>query len=216
LTGPEAEVGGETERDVISIEEGIPIIERELHRRKLLTNERPTSVLGPDDDEGAPFVIETMVAQKIIFNRWYVEPLGSLKEFALWVADPVEGTLPTEQEQSGGIIKGTFLYLTEAQWDDGVYRTTYSGCSALMAIWNYSHNDPLIIRYEGSEAFGRASYEHPIDKLKTFGAVTSERRKITSLYKKRYLSSEQCTLIGGREYRVNDLLAYPLFIAADI
>lgn len=45
--------------------------------------------------------------------------------------------------------------------------------------------------------------------------ISSNVRKIISLYRKRYSTGEQGYTVDGEERRVNGLLRYPIFITAD-
>ena len=63
--------------------------------------------------------------------------------------------------------------------------------------------------------FGRDTYAHPVDKLRNLGVRAEKARRITALYKRRYMSDEQCFAHKGRKYRTCDLLGYPLYIYAN-
>jgi hypothetical protein len=61
--------------------------------------------------------------------------------------------------------------------------------------------------------FGRFDPLHPIEKLKKVGGVPSLSREIETIYKIAYMTNEQAYTVEGKVRRVNDILAYPLFIA---
>lgn len=69
---------------------------------------------------------------------------------------------------------------------------------------------------ETFEPLGRGNFDHPIDKLISRGALVGDEREILTLYMPRYMSDEQCYRFDGNERRVNDLLAYPIFIAQEL
>lgn len=63
------------------------------------------------------------------------------------------------------------------------------------------------------DIYGRWHEGHPIKKLEQVGAIVLRPRKIESVYKVVYMSNEQSIVVDGRTTRINDILAYPLFIA---
>ena len=103
------------------------------------------------------------------------------------------------------------MYLTELWLDDST-SFFWSGCSALQAIVNAVQGKALGTR-DALEPFGREDSKHPVRKLMGIGATLGDERRITSLYIKRAITNEQCYKLNGEVRRVNDLLAYPIFIA---
>ena len=96
---------------------------------------------------------------------------------------------------------------------DGIgFHTVFSGCSALQAIANAAAGLPLIDRSQG-EALGRDSYLHPTEKLVAIGGTIGDERNIECLYRLRYMTDEQCFSADGKQYRVNDILGYPIYLA---
>ena len=109
---------------------------------------------------------------------------------------------------------GTFLYLTQIESAKPQLANFYSGCSALQAISNVVEGLPGLAQHpSGYEPLGRDSSAHPLTKLKSIGGVISLKRQIECLYSPQYMTNEQVFETGGECHRVNDLLAYPLFIA---
>jgi hypothetical protein len=137
-----------------------------------------------------------------------------LRELAVWIADPNSEMLKV-RTQDPYDFAGTFLYLVTPLYDSGTGQTFFSGCSALQMISNMIHGRPLLTR-DWDEPLGRASHQHPVEKLKSLGGIVIDRRPIQTLYRCRYMSDEQCFIDGNRTYRGHDLLAYPLFIGNDI
>jgi hypothetical protein len=70
--------------------------------------------------------------------------------------------------------------------------------------------------YDKPTKYGFTNQDHPIAKLEKLSGVATDIRKITSLYRKRYMSDDAYTLIDGLPYRLNNLLGYPIFIANSI
>jgi hypothetical protein len=95
-----------------------------------------------------------------------------------------------------------------------------SGRSALQALVNLFEGRELLncgeSNSEVAEPFGRSSYLHPLNKLKKYDVILGDEREITTLYRCRYMTNEQCYEFEGEKRRVNDLLAYPIFIASPL
>jgi hypothetical protein len=108
---------------------------------------------------------------------------------------------------------GSFLYLPTIHYDRGITANVVSGCSALQFIVNAAENKPLYDRNE-LEPFGRGNGRHPIEKLSQLGAFVSDKRRLESLYYVRYITDEQVFSPNGSRIRVNDVVGYPIYIAA--
>ncbi len=158
--------------------------------------------------EAPRFCEESMLARKVIISN--LHQIDGLKSIAVWISDPDPSDLSTVPYD----WKGTFLYLVESFWDEGSLSTVYSGCSALQAIANLALGRPFLTVAEG-EPLGRWNAQHPIEKLGQLGGVAQAPRRIRALYRNRYLTNEQICVFDGKEYRLNDLLAYPLYIEAE-
>lgn len=171
---------------------------------------------------GPRYVIEHVDAVKLIVPASSLQAVSNLKSFALWVSDPDFSIRPKDRWD----FVGSFLYLVEAHWDDSPFHTTYSGRSALQAIVNSARGLDLMafpkspIGSDGCtppefwEPLGRGNADHPIEKLQRIGAVVSDKRRITTLYRLRYMTNEQCVKVDGETRRFNDILGYPVYIAS--
>jgi hypothetical protein len=209
ITGPRLESIRDHVNEPLPLHKKITHLTKALTKAGLLGRTRPTVMLQSDNPEPR-FVLETTAARKVIFAPEHFAKIPKLKEFAVWVADPDPADLTPEATWK---YTGTFLLLTQLQFDDVRFQTVFSGCSALQAVVNGFRGDRLILGPDG-EPLGRGSYVHPVEKLRQMSVAVSEPREIQALYRLRYMTNEQCYTYDGREYRVNDLLAYPLFIAA--
>jgi hypothetical protein len=63
------------------------------------------------------------------------------------------------------------------------------------------------------DKYGRDDPAHPIDKLRRVGGIPLRRRRVEVVYRIAVMTDEQATTINGEEIRLNDILAYPLYIA---
>ena len=205
FSGPKLELLREISKRVLKPFEKIDRLIDYLNRAGRLNTQRPTEM-----GITASYVLETTLARKVIIPPDMLAPIPSLKEMALWISDPLEDTLLDIPHE----YHGTFLYLTEAHWEEGGMSTVWSGCSALQAIVNITQGNPLFQpSIRAGEPFGRWNPLHPIEKLKSIGGYKMEMRRIRTLYKVRYLTNEQTFLYNKKKKRVNDLLGYPIFIA---
>lgn len=182
-------------------------LEKALSKKGLLATERPRAVFSAHTAHPR-FFTETTIASKLILAKSALQGIDGVKSFALWVSDPNPADLAHDWN-----FTGTFLLLTELHLDDHRFETTHSGCSALQAVVNGLQGNPLLVGARG-EPLGRGGVQHPIEKLQRVTAVVNEPRKIRALYRVRYMTNEQCYIYKNERYRVNDLLAYPIFIAA--
>jgi len=96
-------------------------------------------------------------------------------------------------------------------YDKGSFYSNLSGCSALQALSNIVFDKPLF-EINGEEPLGRGNYKHPVKKLNELGAINLGKFEIKTLYRKRYITNEQCFTQERKRYRCNDLLGYPLLI----
>lgn len=199
------------DRAKLSIDDKILIIEVFLEAQHDLCFARPQSSDEIIRPQSCRFVKETMLANKVVLPLSDNCPVRGLSSFAIWISDPD----PSFYVNEPYLWRGTFLYLTEVHWDRAGFSTAYSGVSALQALINQmTGQDFFAYVKEEFEPYGRGRDLHPVDKLRELGGVTSGQRKITSLYKKRYFTDEQSYQFAGTQTRVNDLLGYPIYIAA--
>jgi len=211
LTGPSVEASQTSERIPLKTHEKIDLIEAFLEADNQLQHSHPEVVSSQSFSEDAPrFVLKTMAATKVMLPLSAPDAIKGLSNVAIWVSDPD----PRVYSQDPYDWRGTFVYLTELHWDNGSRSHFLSGVSALQVIVNLSSGkDFFDIIKDEFEPFGRGRDLHPVDKLKEVGGVVTDKRKVKSLYRIRYLTNEQCYNYEGQERRVNDLLGYPLYIA---
>ena len=107
----------------------------------------------------------------------------------------------------------TYLYLTEAYWDSEKPSTGFSSYTAFQMLVDAMSGEITERWYNKPTKFGFVNQDHPIVKLEKLGGIATGTRKITSLYRKRYMSDDASMLIDGVSYRLNDLVGYPIFIA---
>jgi len=212
LAGPKVEASRRKRRKELNSSERIDLLNVYLDVTKDIALSRPPAYQEPFGEDVPRFVRETTTASKVIIPAPALESVKGLSSFAIWVSDPD----PSVYSKKDYVWRGTFLYLTEMHWDTLPFRSTFSGCSALQAIVNASLGKELVSYQEQDtwEPFGRGSHDHPIEKLKRLGATVSGERRIETLYRTRFMTNEQCYVFNHEERRVNDLLAYPIYIAA--
>lgn len=207
LAGPTLEVAREAERSNESSHLKIDRLLDYLGSAKLLGARPPRMPLYSDDP--VDFVLEQTLATKVIVPTDALAASG-LQNLVVWVSEPETSTMSIRENKWDFV--GTFLYLTERPFDMGQCHTVFSGCSALQMVSNAASGKPLLTK-NPSEALGRWSSAHPIDKLVSLGGVVVDERKIECLYRVRYVTDEQCFEYNGSSIRVNDLLGYPIYIA---
>jgi len=182
-----------------------------LKRAKLLSKRRPDKLKEHDNRK---LVFERVTATKLVFPSTLLQTkLPQLRELAVWVAEPDEQVLSARGDDVWD-FSGTFLYLVTPLYDYKQSETFMSGCSSLQVISNLVTGKPFMAR-DWSEPLGRKSFLHPIDKLRSMGAILIDHREIETLYMCRYFSDEQRFMTDKAAYRVHDLLAYPLVIHND-
>jgi hypothetical protein len=180
-----------------------------LKRNGKLATKRPTTLREYEPDK---LISETVVATKVIIPHCILKTtVPGVRELAVWVADPSTDSL-AQANATPYEFPGCFLYLVTPLYDDAEATTFFTGCSALQVISNLATGSPFITR-NFDEPLGRNNYAHPTDKLVSIGGIIIDRRPIDVLYKPRYMSDEQCFTKNEQNYRVHDLLGYPLYIA---
>ena len=212
ITGPVIESSRTKERIPLKTHEKIDLVEAYFEANNDLLTRRPATT-DEHNVEGAPrFVLETMVATKILLPLTKTDLVKGLSNVAIWVSDPD----PTLFSQQPWDWRGTFVYLSEIHWDNKSSSNYLSGVSALQAVVNLSRGRDFFEIIQGEfEPYGRGRDLHPIDKLQEIGGITLDKRKIKSLYRIRYFTNEQKYKYDGQERRVNDLLGYPLYILSE-
>ncbi|GGO05898.1 hypothetical protein [Saccharibacillus kuerlensis] len=216
ITGVRTDISEEDFKLEMNKTQKIDLLLKYLRENEQLDLSRPKDMHDGFNPNRKAFVLETTKATQIFFPKESLIDTPYLDGFALWISDP-----NTDDIQQGNLIynyTGTFLYITQMWLDNGKYSHMYSGCSALQSIVNFLEGRPILntILHAGEEKFGRSDKRHPIDKLVGLGAKRGATKKITCLYRKRYITNEQCFIFNNKEARVNDLLAYPIFITEEV
>ncbi len=179
----------------------------------------PTSQRAIDEAIAARgrYIYEEMIAEKVILHR-STGPAKDLPALAIWISDPDESLLEADASlvaHEWDALRGSYLYLLEAHWPDteGEF-PLLSGLSALQMVANISVGvDPLARGHQEQwEPFGRGVAANPIEKLRSLGITTGEKRHIASMYRVRLVSNEQKIRRGDHEFRTHDVLGYPVFI----
>ena len=199
-------VSRENESRILNKYEKIDALRIFLKKEGLLTERRPFNRIQHND---LCFFEERFVARKIIIPADIVKKGLKVEEnLVVWISEPNPDDL-IEDEWDG---HGSFLFLTEKVFDMHSSSRMESGCSALQALWNKVTGEDFFNKPNG-EPFGRWNSDHPVDKLRKFGARVSDSRELVALYSKRYMTNEQAYIYNGKRYRTNDILGYPIFIA---
>jgi len=208
---PKFELEIERIRAQPSAEEKIEAIEKHYRKNNKIHHERP---IDKNDKHENNFFLESTTAKKYHIPITKNFPFPDLKGISVWISDPDPSTFSEKSYE----YRGTFLYLIETLYEDtrNTYCTTISGCSALQAIVNMATGKKLFDNENwGREPYGRWNHDHPGIKLGSIGAFTTgETRPIKTLYMRRYITDEQSYFYKARKMRVNDLLAYPLYISS--
>lgn len=211
ITGPKAEITAEEETKTLNLYEQVLLLEKLFKDQKMVASKRPKS-MAETEGRKPLFVHEKINATKLIFPKDKTDKLNGLKDIVVWVSEPDPRHLGNENDWE---FTGTFLYLLETVGDFGDYTRVVSGYSALLALCNLAHGHDFFdssFNKKDEETLGRWNYIHPIEKLKSLGAIVTGTRKIDTLYRCRYFTDEQSYTYNGEKYRVCDLLAYPIYI----
>jgi hypothetical protein len=213
ITGPAIESSRTTERVPLKAHEKIDLVQAFLETQGDLLYTRPETTSDQNFLPDTPrFVLETMIATKVVLPLSATDRIKGLSSVAVWISDP-DPKLYSDEPYDW---RGTFVYLSELHWDNGGLSHFLSGVSALQVIVNLSTGKDFFDYIKDEfEPFGRGRDLHPVDKLKEIGGVVMDKRKVRSLYRIRYLSNEQTYNHNGQKRRVNDLLGYPLYISSE-
>jgi hypothetical protein len=148
-----------------------------------------------------------------------LEGLSVPEALTVWVSDPLDDAGEPEDEWD---FLGSFLFIVQelGQGLNWPTSTFISGMSALRMIVDFIVGQepfgyrPIMehIQSEGDD-FGRFNPQHPIEKLAAVGGKPGRPRRIDTVYKIEYMTNEQSAPLSGKVVRVNDILAYPLYIA---
>ncbi|KAB2351062.1 hypothetical protein [Actinomadura rudentiformis] len=142
---------------------------------------------------------------------------SGMDSLTVWVFEPVGPAGFIDSEPDGSWAwdwQGSYLFLIEEHitHPEGLYYL--SGVSALRCLVEMAgYNTRLSCGRFGEDEFGRDNPAHPIDKLLSIGGVRGRPRPIEAVYRIAAMTDEQATIINGKKVRLNDILAYPLYIA---
>jgi hypothetical protein len=133
----------------------------------------------------------------------------------IWVLEPIGTELGFIDSEPDGSWAwdwiGTYVFLVEEHLADPERKYFHSGISALRLIVDvtagYDHSP------RGMDRYGRDNPAHPIEKLRSVGGVTLRPRQIETVYRIARMTDEQASTINGKQIRLNDIMAYPLYIA---
>lgn len=201
----------------------IATLRHELARQKRLSFSRPVRapcyLIDKDDPTKSrlrpipEFVEETFVARRVDIPVTGTGPVAGLRQITVWISKPAKEDLDPALSTEPMDWTGTYLLLLETVWDNKLGAPTIwmSGCSALQAVANIASSRDINLP-DFDEPLGRWVVDDPLVKILRTGAVKYEERRLTSLYKTRYMSDEQTVPYQGGERRFNDLLGYPLYI----
>lgn len=108
-------------------------------------------------------------------------------------------------------------FLVEAHLSESEPKRRWSGISALRLLVDIVAGYDTEFRKAtggiGLDRYGRDDHTHQIDKLRRVGGMPLRRRRVEIVYRIAEVTNEQATTIDGKEVRLNDILAYPLYIA---
>jgi hypothetical protein len=142
-----------------------------------------------------------------------------LRGITVWVFEPLGPVGFINAESDGSFAWdwiGTYLFLIEEHIADRETTSCWSGVSALRLLVESAGYDARLYPHQAPHAydkFGRDNSAHPIDKLRSIGGIPLRPRRIETVYRIAAMTDEQASTIEGKEVRLNDILAYPLYIA---
>lgn len=218
LAGPRFETSRDTNTRPSNAHENITNLIEHLENKGWLGRTRPDRMPQYMNGEATKkpeipkFILERCRATKVILPRDKMSSIPNLEGLAVWVSDPSDGFQKKRDDEWDFV--GTFLLLTHLAWSNDKFQTVFSGCSALQAVWNGANGHaPLSYHPNSGEPLGRSNTDHPLVKLENIGGIVSQSKEIECLYRPQYMSNEQRCELDGKEHRLNDLMAYPIFIA---
>jgi hypothetical protein len=131
----------------------------------------------------------------------------------VWVLDP---TKPSREPIDKWDWLGAYVFIVQELLDLKIPDAGWSGVSALrLLIEGIAVKERVTVRElaRSDDVFGRWHEGHPLEKLKKIGGTIGRSRRIETIYKIAYMSDEQSINVDGVNKRINDILAYPLYIA---
>ena len=172
------------------------------------------------DDEGP---IGWYVSEQLTVTPVTVPVSAQLRGFGapdrinVWVGDPV---VPRDSHADDGFV-GSFLFLVEELPEQPASHLPrpVSGMSAVRFLFDsLRHGEPIGVPANATALatesdFAPSGYLHPMRKLERAGGVAGRPRKVDTVYKIALMTNERTYTVEGRPLRMNDIAAYPLFIA---
>lgn len=195
-------------------------IVRKLRKSGQLRSERPER---PEtywrDELGGWYVEERLRATPVTLSKINSKTGAESRkvDLTVWVCWPLQ---PLPKPTDPWDATGSFVFLVEElgffEWPAG---SQISGISSLrLAVevvasdmtWEEIRALPPI-----ADRFSEQVTTDPISKLKSIGGIVGVPRPITTVYKIAYMNDEQGWNFDGSFLRVNDILAYPLYIISE-
>ncbi|GAA2608987.1 hypothetical protein SMC26_31580 [Actinomadura fulvescens] len=181
-------------------------------------------IYRPERTRELPRGVPTYIHEVGIEGTPVFLPLGEeariapgMEGLTVWVFEPLGRVGFIDSEPDGAWAwdwVGTYLFLIEEHISNPENLFCISGISALRCMLETAgYNTRLPSGRYGEDVFGRDNPAHPIDKLVSVGGRPGRSRMIEAVYRIAVMTNEQATTIDGREVRLNDILAYPLYIA---
>lgn len=198
----------------------IPPIVGALRESGQLRAYRPDRTSEFWNSDGDWYVYEETIATPVTLPLREILPAeqGVPQALTVWVLDPVD---PRDEPAGPWDWLGSYVFIVQelGEWSWPA-RTHISGISALrLVVEGIGQQMPLtreaIYRLAGGEdVYGRWFDATPLQKLQQAGGRVLRPRKIETVYKIVYMTNEQQVPGGDETYgRINDILAYPLYIA---
>jgi hypothetical protein len=166
------------------------------------------------------FVHEEFVATPVLVPRASSTNSDfTLPPLKVWVSDPLDEVRGQYYDFE---FVGSFLFLVEETRPElPTFISSISGISALrmivdfLAVGRSPTRDAIDELVVIEDKFGERSSMHPLDKLRSVGATITRPRHVEAVYRISYMNDEQAYIPKGftRPARVNDVCAYPLYIA---
>jgi hypothetical protein len=208
--GPEVSANLELDQRARHYTSLVPRVLKKLDKKGLLSRKRPENSLEALETK---LCLEEMTAIKVIFPPMATKQVSSLREIAIWFAEPAEEQW-LDIEESPHRARGTYLYLMEAHWDTpDRFDLATSGYSALQKVFlelgQLIRNPDRIPQIQDE----RETLQSPLALLEACGGTVQAPRRIRTLYRPRLFSDDQYVELNGIVRRSHDLFAYPLFIA---
>jgi len=174
-----------------------------------------------DLPERATFVREVGVEGTPVYLpvKEQAEVPPGIAGLTVWVFEPLGSHIGFIDSEPDGSWAwdwlGTYLFLVEEHLGDSESIRCWSGISALrLLVDGIAGHDPKFPKLPAiGDRYGRDDPAHPIDKLRRVGGVPLRQRRVEIVYRIAEMTNEQATTIDGKEVRLNDILAYPLYIA---